>query len=68
MTEPPSPRTSTAPPYRDYLTRGLTRSEALDACDQVADEWPEVAPVYLRWLVSEVRASGWAQERPEVAE
>ena len=48
MTEPPSLRTNTAPPYRDYLTEGVTRSEALDACDRIADETPEVAPAYLR--------------------
>jgi hypothetical protein len=68
VTERPSLRTSTVPPYRDYLTEGVTRSEALDACDRIAAETPEVAPAYLRWLVSEVRASGWAQERSEIAE
>ena len=68
MTEPPRSRTITAPPYRDYLTEGVTRSEALDACDLIATETPDVAPAYLRWLVGEVCASGWAEERTEVAE
>ena len=63
MTEPSSLRTSTAPPYRDYLTAGVTRAEALDACEGIATETPQMAPAYLRWLVSEVRASGWAEER-----
>ena len=42
--------------------------EALDSCERIAIETPEVAPAYLRWLVSEVRASGWAEERDEVEE
>ena len=62
VTEPAIPRTTTAPPHRDYLTLGVTRSEALEVCDRVATQTPEVAPAYLRWLVSEVRASGWAEE------
>jgi len=62
VTEPAIPRTTTAPPHRDYLTLGVTRSEALEVCDRVATQTPEVAAAYLRWLVSEVRASGWAEE------
>ncbi len=68
MTEPPSLWTSTGPPYRDYLTDGVTRVEALASCERVALETPEVAAAYLRWLVSEVRASGWAEVPDEVVE
>jgi len=53
--------TRTAPPYRDYLTRGVSRSEALATCDKIAAENPELASIYLRWLVDEVRSSGWAR-------
>ena len=60
MTVPELPMTRSAPPYRDYLTQGVTRSEALATCDRVATETPELASTYLRWLVDEVRASGWA--------
>jgi hypothetical protein len=51
-----------APPFRDYLIEGVTRSAAPDLCEKVAQEMPEVAPAYLGWLVAEVRASGWAGE------
>jgi hypothetical protein len=71
MTEAPKPRTLAAPPYRDYLTEGVSRVEALAMCEEVAAETPEMAPRYLRWLVDEVRASGWsdgAQPAARVAE
>jgi acyl-CoA hydrolase len=68
MTEAPNLRTLAAPPYRDYLTEGVTRFEALAMCEEVADETPEMAQRYLRWLVDEVRASGWGDGAPPVAE
>jgi hypothetical protein len=36
-------------------------------CEEVADETPEMAQRYLRWLVDEVRASGWGDGAPPVA-
>ncbi len=54
-----------APPFRDYLTEGVTRSAALDMCDQVAREAPQLAHTFLRWLVTELRASGWAGPESE---
>lgn len=55
----PSMRLS-APPYRDYMIEGVTRSEALAMCDQIVAETPELASTYLRWLVDELRSAGWA--------
>jgi hypothetical protein len=52
--------TRTPPPFRDYLTAGVTRESALATCLQVVHENPELAAPYLLWLVDEVRASGWA--------
>lgn len=57
--------TRNAPPYRDYLTEGVSRSEALDTCDSVAVEDPEMVGGYLRWIVDEVRLSGWATPSAE---
>ena len=62
MSDSDKPMTLGAPPFRDYLIEGVTRSAALDLCEKVTQEMPEVAPAYLGWLVAEVRASGWAGE------
>ena len=69
-------RTTTPPPGRDYLTRGVLWSEAVTICEEIADKHPEVAPRYLRWLASEARMAvlgegpmhgpnlGWTQSAP----
>jgi hypothetical protein len=66
MTEAPNLRTHAAPPYRDYLTEGVTRLEALEICEKVAADTPEMAQRYLRWVVDEVRASGWGHGEGQV--
>jgi hypothetical protein len=50
------------------LAEGVTRFEALAMCGEVATETPEMAQRYLRWLVDEVRASGWGDGAQPVAE
>jgi hypothetical protein len=67
VTDPEQPMTLGAPPHLDYLAEGATRSTVLDLREQVAREMPEAAPAYLRWLVTEVRSSGWAETEGEAA-
>ena len=43
------------PPGRDYLPQGVLWSEAVAMCVDVADEHPEIAPRYLKWLADEAR-------------
>jgi len=49
------PRTTTPPPGRDYLPQGVLWSEAVVMCLDVANQHPEIAPRYLKWLADEVR-------------
>lgn len=48
-------RTTTPPPGRDYLTQGIPWRDAVAMCTDVADEQPEIAPRYLKWLADEAR-------------
>jgi hypothetical protein len=48
-------RTTTPPPGRDYLPQGVLWSEAVVMCLDVANQQPEMAPRYLKWLADEAR-------------